>query len=289
MDAAAASAAFSRLTELADLLLNAGGELGIYADRKEALERFARAVLPQRDVLAAAAAAAGGDDDDDDDMFADGDDAGGAAASAKAPQQQPLPQQQAPQPQQQQPPQQQQAPQQPAAPAAAAQPAAPAQQPQVDYGSWPVKELRRFLTERGVDSSSLVEKAELVAEVSGARVCVCVGGDRGAGCMRRGAHARGSARAATRCRVSAVCMHTHAQVERAAARGPATTGRAAAAASASAPDGYNFDRASGLFHSPETGLYWDASSGAFWNSTEQKWYAWDGAAGAYKEWTAPQS
>eukprot|EP00887_Chlorella_sp_A99_P003863 scaffold11.g3863.t1 len=32
-----------------------------------------------------------------------------------------------------------------------------------DYGSWPIKELRRFLTERGVDPSSIVEKGDLVA------------------------------------------------------------------------------------------------------------------------------
>jgi CD2 antigen cytoplasmic tail-binding protein 2 len=48
----------------------------------------------------------------------------------------------------------------PAAAAAAAEPDV------VDYSSWPVKELRRFLTERGVDSSSIVEKGDLVSEVS---------------------------------------------------------------------------------------------------------------------------
>jgi hypothetical protein len=50
---------------------------------------------------------------------------------------------------------------------AAAVPAAvPAAAAAVDYSSWPVKELRRFLTERGVDSSSIVEKQELVDMVS---------------------------------------------------------------------------------------------------------------------------
>ena len=34
----------------------------------------------------------------------------------------------------------------------------------VDYSSWPVKELRRFLTERGVDPSSIVEKNDLVSQ-----------------------------------------------------------------------------------------------------------------------------
>lgn len=36
---------------------------------------------------------------------------------------------------------------------------------QVDYSAWPIKELRRFLTERGKDPSGIVEKADLVAQV----------------------------------------------------------------------------------------------------------------------------
>lgn len=36
---------------------------------------------------------------------------------------------------------------------------------QVDYNTWPIKELRRFLTERGKDPSGIVEKADLVAQV----------------------------------------------------------------------------------------------------------------------------
>ena len=52
---------------------------------------------------------------------------------------------------------------------AAAQPVVAVQEAdQVDYSSWPVKELRRFLTERGEDPSSIVEKIELVS-----RVCQC--------------------------------------------------------------------------------------------------------------------
>lgn len=35
----------------------------------------------------------------------------------------------------------------------------------VEYGSWPVKELRRFLQERGVDVAGIVEKEELVSKV----------------------------------------------------------------------------------------------------------------------------
>jgi hypothetical protein len=168
MDSSAAAAAFTRLTELADLLLNAGGELGIYSQRKEQLERFAKAVLPETDVLAGDD---GGDDmfgdDDDDDVFPKKSDgtsegksgaaavaanesdssgitaaaAGGSstAANGGAPQA--------------------------AAAAAAAGTAAAAEAEGVDYSSWPVKELRRFLKERGVDSSSIVEKGDLVNQV----------------------------------------------------------------------------------------------------------------------------
>ncbi len=34
-----------------------------------------------------------------------------------------------------------------------------------DYGAWPIKELRRFLMERGQDPGGIVEKGELVAKV----------------------------------------------------------------------------------------------------------------------------
>jgi CD2 antigen cytoplasmic tail-binding protein 2 len=177
MDSSTAAAAFTRLTELADLLLNAGGELGIYSQRKEQLERFAKAVLPETDILAG--------DDGGDDMFGDDDDiipkksegkdaaaaaeggestamrapaaaaaaggsstaANGAAAAAAA------------------------AGSAAQAEAGAAGDAAAAEAAVVDYSSWPVKELRRFLTERGVDSSSIVEKGELVNEV-GPKGCV---------------------------------------------------------------------------------------------------------------------
>jgi hypothetical protein len=51
-DAAADERDFTRLTELADLLLNSGGELDIYSHRKEQLQRWADAVLPRTNVLA---------------------------------------------------------------------------------------------------------------------------------------------------------------------------------------------------------------------------------------------
>ena len=45
--------------------------------------------------------------------------------------------------------------------------AAPAQET-TDYASWPVKELRRFLQERGHDVTGTVEKADLVAQAAAA-------------------------------------------------------------------------------------------------------------------------
>jgi hypothetical protein len=69
------------------------------------------------------------------------------------------------------------------------------------------------------------------------------------------------------------------QVKRVAAQGPISS----SAAAVTAPDGYNFDRASGYFFNVDTGLYWDSKSGAYYNSSEQKWYSWDAAAGQYKE------
>lgn len=180
MDSSAAAAAFTRLTELADLLLNAGGELGIYSQRKEQLERFAKAVLPETDILAGDA---GGDDmfgdDDDDDVIpkkSDGTSEGKSGAAAVAANESDssgiaaaaaggsstaanggavaaaggggAPQAAAA-----------------AAEAGAAAAAGAAEGEGVDYSIWPVKELRRFLTERGVDSSSIVEKGDLVNQV----------------------------------------------------------------------------------------------------------------------------
>jgi hypothetical protein len=67
-EVASAAAALSRITELADLLLTAGGELEVYSQHKELLQRWADAILPKAPPPGAAAAAA----DDDDDMFASG-------------------------------------------------------------------------------------------------------------------------------------------------------------------------------------------------------------------------
>lgn len=40
------------------------------------------------------------------------------------------------------------------------------QEPEVDYSTWPIKELARFLRERGVDPIGLVEKSDMVAKVT---------------------------------------------------------------------------------------------------------------------------
>lgn len=53
--------------------------------------------------------------------------------------------------------------------AATAKSSAAPEAEQVDYSTWPIKELRRFLTERGQDPSGIVEKADLVAQVTPAR------------------------------------------------------------------------------------------------------------------------
>ena len=50
--------------------------------------------------------------------------------------------------------------------AAAATSSAAKQAEPMDYATWPIKELRRFLAERGVDSSGIVEKGDLVAQVT---------------------------------------------------------------------------------------------------------------------------
>lgn len=44
------------------------------------------------------------------------------------------------------------------------------QEPEVDYSTWPVKELARFLRERGIDPVGFVEKSDLVAKVSEVRI-----------------------------------------------------------------------------------------------------------------------
>ncbi|KIZ04688.1 hypothetical protein MNEG_3275 [Monoraphidium neglectum] len=162
-------AGFQRLTELADMLVSAG-ELDVYGATCEQLRRWAALTLPRSEVEGEAGAKEDGggkpavDVDDDDDMFAsDDDDKPKAAAVVRT-----------------QPP--------PAAPPAAAAPVAAPEADSAavpttgataaappsggsggggvtDYASWPIKELRRFLQERGQDTAGIVEKGDLVARV----------------------------------------------------------------------------------------------------------------------------
>ncbi|PSC74352.1 CD2 antigen cytoplasmic tail-binding 2 [Micractinium conductrix] len=217
-DAAAAEAAkaqFQRLTEAAMKLMDAG-ENDVYSQTKDYFELAASVYidLPGPSKLGAGPSKAAYEDADED-MFASDEEKekeGGGAAAA------------------------------PAAPAAAAPPAAAAAPPplrpaappapakvedQTDYSSWPIKELRRFLSERGVDGAGIVEKAELIAKVKEV---------------------------------------------------------AARPAEGEAPAGYSFDPASGLFHSAESGMYWDASTGGFFNNG--KWYSWDADKKEFEEWAA---
>ena len=50
-----------------------------------------------------------------------------------------------------------------------------------EYSSWPIKELRRFLQERGVDPTGIVEKGELVQKVKEAAAVAAATGKNGGG------------------------------------------------------------------------------------------------------------
>uniref|UniRef100_A0A7S2VV17 OCRE domain-containing protein n=1 Tax=Chlamydomonas chlamydogama TaxID=225041 RepID=A0A7S2VV17_9CHLO len=176
----AGAALFSRLTEIADQLV-AEGEMDVYTATKEELERSAAIWLPKQPAAqppvvgsgpgptgAVAAAAGAADDDDDDDMFAEQDQKPSAAAAAQAPAATAAAAPTAPAV----------AAAAAAAPAAAsagsvpqAAPSASQPQPQsqqqqqqgTDFSSWPIKELKRYLQEHGVDPSRFVEKSDLAA------------------------------------------------------------------------------------------------------------------------------
>ncbi|KAI7844013.1 hypothetical protein COHA_002550 [Chlorella ohadii] len=144
----AAKEQFNKLTEVAMQLMDAG-EADVYTQNKEYFERAAAVYidLPGPSTVMEGAGTAAYEDADED-MFADDEDkpkeqaaapsaAAPAAAAAAAP----------------------------AAPPRAAAPAKQQQADETDYSSWPVKELRRFLTERGVDSAGIIEKDDLIAKV----------------------------------------------------------------------------------------------------------------------------
>ncbi|KAL4422393.1 hypothetical protein ABPG75_008590 [Micractinium tetrahymenae] len=157
---------FNRLTEAAMKLMDAG-ENDVYTQTKEYFERAA-AVYIDVDVpggsgggLLAGGASKAAYEDADEDMFAS-DEEQKEEKTKGEPAQQSAPAAAAPA--------------EPAPPAAAAQagapppaaapkPAAGAAADETDYSSWSVKELRRFLTERGVNAEGFVEKADLIGKV----------------------------------------------------------------------------------------------------------------------------
>jgi CD2 antigen cytoplasmic tail-binding protein 2 len=113
---------------------------------------------------------------------------------------------------------------------------------EVDYSRWPIKELRRFLTERRVDTSGIVEKGELVAKVKEA--AAVAGGNAGG----------------------------------------INVGKVAGETKTQAPAGYVLDPSSGMWHSTESGMYWDSNSGGFYNPGDEKWYSFNSADGQWIEW-----
>ncbi|GLC52767.1 hypothetical protein PLESTB_000665900 [Pleodorina starrii] len=118
----------------------------------------------------------------------------------------------------------------------------------VDYGSWPIKELKRLLQERGVDSSGFVEKADLVAKV------------------RQVVDAAPTAGAA------------------APGAGSAGGGGGGSDGAFVAPPGYVFDPSSGYFFSEDSGMYYDTSSGGYCQAATGKWFYLDASCGSFVEW-----
>ncbi|KAG2483126.1 hypothetical protein HYH03_018016 [Edaphochlamys debaryana] len=117
----------------------------------------------------------------------------------------------------------------------------------VDYASWPIKELKRLLKERGIDSSSLVEKGDLVARVQQA---MAEAPQRGGG------------------------------------MGPGGPGGAGGAGSFDAPPGYRFDPGTSYFYNEDTGMYFDPATGAYGQAATNKWFYLDPATGSFVEWKA---
>ena len=147
-----ATSALDEVTRLAGLLMDAG-ETDVYEHTKRQLERTGAMVLGSSAPGASAGASAAGASAPVDDMFADDDDDDNdeAVAEATAPAARPPPATTAP------------APAPPYAPPAAA--AAPAD---VDYASWPVSELRRYLREHQREDAArgCTDKGELAAAVA---------------------------------------------------------------------------------------------------------------------------
>ena len=131
---------FEALTDLADQLMSAG-ETDIYSETKESIEAALRVAGGAGGGAGPSAFATAAADDDMDDMFGDDDSArpkpkpAAAAVAAAA-----------------------------ARPAVAPRPAGP-QQTRDDFKDWPLKELRRFIEERGDDIRKYTDKDQLLERV----------------------------------------------------------------------------------------------------------------------------
>ncbi|KAK9818356.1 hypothetical protein WJX72_011218 [[Myrmecia] bisecta] len=149
---AANKEAFEQLTEAASALMDSG-ELNVYSMTRDEFEKAVPPILV----------------DEDEDMFADdGDDTATPAAAAtpgdgqtSAAANGSTPGRGAPVTSAPAPDSLRGAAQQASTSAVASS----GQDAEVDYSRWPIKELQRFLRERGVDSTGIVDKAELVAKV----------------------------------------------------------------------------------------------------------------------------
>ncbi|GAB4814666.1 hypothetical protein N2152v2_001712 [Parachlorella kessleri] len=165
LDPAQAKEQFDKLTEAVSNLMDAG-ETDVYTQDREYFERAAAVYLdlPGPSNVLDAGPSKAAYEDADEDMFASDDEGAAAKPQAGGEQQQ-----------------------QPAAPPQAGEggqgrsstagPAPPASGPPAhrgsaapagdgtDYDSWPIKELRRFLTERGQDAAGIIDKADLVTKV----------------------------------------------------------------------------------------------------------------------------
>ena len=140
---------------------------------------------------------------------------------------------------------------------AAAPAAAPVAVDTTDYASWPIKELRRYLTERGIVR--------------------CTGSPRV------------STHACLKCRL--VNFQTLPTVQSAAGivdKGDLVAKvKDSAASTAQAaypvPPGYAYDAPSGLWYSADSAMYFDTRSGGFCDASG-KWYSYDAEKG-WVEWT----
>ena len=170
-----------------------------------------------------------------------------------------------------------------------------AQVDEVDYSAWPVKELARFLKERGHDPTGIVEKADLVAKVKEVRrleapeLCTRLSHDIGSCPEVRTSHMKKSKNGTEKVTdhmadelwtINMEGFKTGTEVHimgmQVAEQGPEGE-------QPSAPPGYAWDPASNLFYSSESGMYFSPESGYFYSSGDGKWYAYDEASKSFVE------